>query len=1194
MFKEILVFELNYRFRRLSTYLYFIIFFLIAALSIIGSSGALKGIKVTVGDASGKVFLNAPSTIFILVTLLCYMGLFVITALMGNAVCRDFEHDSYTLFFTKPISKIAYLGGRFVGSIITLTFINMGTALGILVAVLLPIYDQGLVGPFRLIAFIEPYLVIVIPNLSLMGSIFFALTILFRSRRPVYIAAVILFVGYMAGVNLTTDVEKIKIAQLIDPLGLLAFIYDVVEYWTIAEKNSLLIPIKGMLLLNRAIWMSFSVVVMLFGLNKFRFSQFISEKKGASRIRTKETDAEPISKQASLRVVGDFSTFALIRQCCQSTVFEFKGIIKTVPFLAILLAGALFIFSSAPFTNAMYGTTVHPVTYQMLQAVKGDFFLFILIIITFYSGELVWRERDKKMHQLYDTLPIPNWVVFLSKLGALMLVQVVLLMVVMACGILIQTIKGYYNYEIGLYLKDLFGFTLISYLLICVLAMFVQVLVNNKYAGHFVMVGYYLVYAFMRQFGLEHNLYRYASDPGYKYSDMNGYGHYLMPYFYFKIYWGFLAILLAVIAYLFWVRSADISTRLRIHLAKERFSRPMKILAIAAFLAFIGTGSFIYYNTNILNHYRTTYETEELAARYEKLYKRYHNLAQPRITDVKVKVDIFPEQRAFRVKGSYMLKNKTTCPIDSLHLSMPDRDIIINKMQVNRSNRKEFEDKENGYYIYRLAEPLLPGDSMILEFDFNYLTQGFPNRDTNETIVHNGTFFNNTEYFPHIGYDSGIELNVDKMRKAHGLKPKERMAPVDDLQARMNNYIINDADWINFDAVVSTSKEQIALAPGYLQKEWYENDRHYFHYKMDSPIWNFWAFISARYEVKSDTWNNVAIDIYYHKGHEYNVDRMITALKKSFDYFTVNFGPYQHKQVRIIEFPRYRTFAQSFPNTIPYSESIGFIAKIDPASKEIVDFPFYITSHELAHQWWGHQVVGGNVQGATLMSEALSQYSAIMVMKKELGPGQIKKFLRYQLDQYLRGRSDERNKEMPLLLVEDQPYIHYGKGSIVMNALQDYSGEQQLNQALARYIKAVAYQQPPYTNSREFIGYIRQATPEAMQYIIHDMFETITLYDNKVTKFESNKMSDSKYKVVMEIAAKKMRSSELGAETEIPINDWIEIGVFSKDDKELYLTKQKIDKPVMQFTMVVDQRPEKAAIDPYFKLIDRKPDDNYK
>ena len=141
---------------------------------------------------------------------------------------------------------------------------------------------------------------------------------------------------------------------------------------------------------------------------------------------------------------------------------------------------------------------------------------------------------------------------------------------------------------------------------------------------------------------------------------------------------------------------------------------------------------------------------------------------------------------------------------------------------------------------------------------------------------------------------------------------------------------------------------------------------------------------------------------------------MIAATKAGLDYFTTAFGPYQHQQFRIIEFPRYAAFAQSFPNTIPYSEGIGFIARVRPDDPEDIDYPYYVTAHELAHQWWGHQVPGGNVQGETMLVETLAQYSALMVMKRKYGEAKMQRFLRYELDRYLLGRSTEQKKELPL------------------------------------------------------------------------------------------------------------------------------------------------------------------------------------
>ncbi len=161
-----------------------------------------------------------------------------------------------------------------------------------------------------------------------------------------------------------------------------------------------------------------------------------------------------------------------------------------------------------------------------------------------------------------------------------------------------------------------------------------------------------------------------------------------------------------------------------------------------------------------------------------------------------------------------------------------------------------------------------------------------------------------------------------------------------------------------------------------------------------------------------------------------------------------------------------------------------------------------------------------------------------------------------------------------------------------MYALQDYIGEDAINKALAKYIKAVAYQEPPYTTSLEFIEYIKEVTPDSLQYLIEDMFETITLYDNKTVSANVMELAEGKYEVEIITKTQKIRADSLGNEREIPINDWIDVGVLGEEEKLLYLKKHKINKEESIFTIIVDEKPLKAGIDPYNKLIDRKSDDN--
>jgi aminopeptidase N len=458
-------------------------------------------------------------------------------------------------------------------------------------------------------------------------------------------------------------------------------------------------------------------------------------------------------------------------------------------------------------------------------------------------------------------------------------------------------------------------------------------------------------------------------------------------------------------------------------------------------------------------------------------------------------------------------------------------------------------------------------------------------------VVGNGTFFNNS-VLPHIGYQPSLELSDPRDRRRHGLPAQERALARDDARGLADNYVSNDADWISFDATVSTSPDQIAIAPGMLENEWTVRGRRYFHYKMDKPMLDFYAFQSARYAVRHDRWQDVGIDLYYHPGHEYDLERMIRGVRDSLDYYTRNFGPYPLKVVRIVEFPRYATLAQSFPGTIPFSEGLGFIAKVDDNNPKDINYPYYVTAHEMAHQWWGNQLIGGNTRGATVLSETLAEYSALMVMKNSVGPAKMRRFLRYDLNRYLSGRAMETKKELPLADNENQGYLHYAKGSLAMYQLQDVLGEDKVNGVLRALLARYAYASSPYPSVSVLVDALRKVTPPQDAYLIDDLFNHIVLYENHAVSASALRRPDGKYELSLKVFANKLHASELGEEKEVPLNDWIDIGADDKDGNGLVRERRLITQKDNSFKLVLGARPVKAGIDPDNKLIDRKPNDN--
>lgn len=1061
MLPTIALFEARRRLRQPSSAVYFVVYFLVALLFVMASAGAFKGVNMGI-VAGGKTLVNSPVALYTFITLISYFGLWTTAAVMGQAVYQDFESGSAPLFFTLPISRWAYLGGRFLGALLALLVIYSGIGLGCFVATLMPGDEPSLLGPNRLVAYLWPYLVGVIPNLLFTGAIFFAMAALTRNIRAVYVSSVILLVGYLIGLGLMNRIESRALGGLINPLGLNAT-YFTIEYWTVAERNARLVPLTGILLYNRLLWLGVGAAAFGLTLYRFRFAH-ASGGRGAAA----EPEPEPRTDAAPLAVPATTTRPHPIRLLPGLTWLALRETVKSGQFLVLVLAGVLTMILAARSLGSLYGTSTYPVTYAVLEITTGSFGLFLFAITTYYAGELVWRERDARMSQIADALPIPTWLPFLSKLGALFLVQALLLAVVMVTGLCIQVAYGYHHFEIGLYLVDLFVTRLPRLGMVAVLAVALQAIVDNKYVGYFLMVGYYVGVVFLPGFGFEHHLYLYGTAPRAIYSDMNGYGHFVRAIVWFDVYWAAAAVLLAVASSLSWVRGLEGGLRMRARLAGQRFSPGLRAVAAGAGLVFVASGGFIFYNTNVVNHYRTSFQAEELQAEAERAYKAREGDAAPRIVDVTIAVDLYPEERRLAASGTYLLRNKTAEPITRVLVTLDDN-AVLGRLTLGGAAPAR-ADARHGYYDFDLTAPLAPGGEVKLDFELAYHQVGFRNEERESSrLTYNGTFFDNS-WFPHVGYQKGAELADEDTRRKHGLGPRPRMPDLEDEAARRNNYITPDADWMGFDATLSTSPDQTAIAPGDLVRAWDEGGRRHYHYRMARPILGFFAVISARYAVEHAAWNDVGIEIYHQPGHEYNVARMIASIQDSLSYFTRSFGPYQHKLVRILEFPRYQSFAQSFPNTIPYSERIGFIARVDPTNEEDIDYPYYVTAHEVAHQWWGHQVVGADVQGATMLSETLAQYSALMVMKQKYGAGKMKRFLRYELDSYLVGRALEKKKELPLMRVENQPYVHYRKGSLAMYALADYLGEDVVNRSLAAFVARYAYTEPPYPTAKDLVA----------------------------------------------------------------------------------------------------------------------------
>lgn len=1207
MFKEIFLFEIKYRLRRPATWAYFFILLTFGLFVSIGGNG----------PASEKVFVNSPVAIATMLSVISIFGIMLSSAIMGVPVYRDIEHKTENYYFTLPVTEKGYLMGRFLGSLAILFLVSLGFHTGLIIGFAIGPH-AGYIEPdrytaFNLWYFIQPTLTLYWTNFFFAGCLFFSLVSLTKKVMLAYAGGAILFITYLITTTLSQDIENNDLVGLLDPFALNTY-NNTIRYWTPEEQNSMTVGFKGLLLYNRLIWVGLGLLALLYTLFRFDFQRFLNKNFSVKK-KNKNMDSPSISvvSTAIPKVSKVFSNSLNIKLLFRLAVMEFGNIIRDNFFKAILIAAVLFLFFDAWFGFPIYGTPSLPLTYYMLEVKDFTYVILIFILIVFMTGEVLHRERIVSYDQIFGSLPISNRVVYGSKFLALIFVSFVLVNMIMVSGVLNQIIKGYFNFEFDKYFTDLYLIEFPKYITFVMLAFFVHSIVTKKFLGHVTTIAIWVLLFGLNQLAdVNNNLFLYSYAPNYTVSDMNGFGHFGSALFWFRAYWLTLGGALVMIGYLFWKRGTDTGLRARWHIIKDRLNTTTVSLLTILFIACIGIGIFINYNTRTINNYQTAKAGTLYAANYEKTLSKYDKIAMPKVVDVKLYADLKPEERSAQIRTTFLMVNKTNEIIDSLHLNWGSQGLLKKDLKTLTINGekpklgKRFD--EFGYEIYAFDQPIQPNDSVTLNMEVYGYYKGFPNEGAGSEIVYNGTFLNNN-FFPSFGYNAQAELTSDQDRKKYDLPIKDYQAPSQTDPWGLSNLLFNDdADYITFEGIVSTAPDQIAVLPGYLQKEWEENGRKYYSYKMEGELDFFYNISSAKYDVHRETWtgkkeDTVAIEIFHHPTHTYNLDRFVKGVKKSLDYFTENYGPYQYRQLRILEFPRYSTFAQSFPNTVPYAESFGWVGDFDDPND--LDYAFTVTSHEVAHQWWGHQVTPSATRGSNQISESMAEYSSLMVMKREYGVDAMQKFLKEELDRYLRSRANESKFEKTLLDNDNQAYVWYRKGGLILYALQDLIGEDNLNSGFKNYLEVARFRpEAPFTTSLEWFEYIDSVTPDSLKYYLEDSFKKITLYSNKVTDASYKKLGADKYEVTMTIESTKNYFDGNGKLIEEGTKpNLLDIGVFDNDTENaqgmtikspLILKKAWVKPGKSTFTFNTTKPPIKAGIDPYNKMIDRIPDDNIK
>src|SRR5215469_4393165 len=495
MFWEFFKFEMRFRAKSVSTYVYFVVWFFFAFLSVASESFG------PVGNSNGKVLLNGPFANSFNDLGSCLFGVIIIAAIFGTSILRDFQRDTVQLLFTKPVSKFSYLFGRWTASFIVTALVFSGMIFGTFAGTFAPWADHARIGPNVLWWYIQPFLALIIIQIFFLGSLFFTVAALTRKIFIVYLQGVVLFMLYVIGLTVFSATRSLEHfwSGILDPVGFILF-DNITRYWTVIEKNTLLLPwdfsgnSPGVFLYNRLLWttvgvLSLAATWMLFPMSVEALTRRSQSQRAARARAEDEADqkgARPVLVPTVFttpvnRVFGAGTT---LRQYIALSGLRTRTILREVPFWGIAVLMVVLVADNGHFAGKSGGQDVWPVTYLMLNAVEGGSVLFFYIVATLYAGELIWRERDTHFDGIHDALPLRESIDWLSKFTAIGVIELLLLTLTMLTGIVMQAVAGYYHFELLQYFKELYVVTFPQVMECVLLAMFVQTMVSNKFVGH--------------------------------------------------------------------------------------------------------------------------------------------------------------------------------------------------------------------------------------------------------------------------------------------------------------------------------------------------------------------------------------------------------------------------------------------------------------------------------------------------------------------------------------------------------------------------------------------------------------------------------------------------------------------------------------------------------------------------------------
>ncbi|MBX2872277.1 MAG: hypothetical protein KTR30_09255, partial [Saprospiraceae bacterium] len=867
---------------------------------------------------------------------------------------------------------------------------------------------------------------------------------------------------------------------------------------------------------------------------------------------------------------------------------EASAILQSLPFLAVLFT--LFIAMAFElyikfFEGGFYGESWHPYTNLVIETVIEIVPILSKILIVFYSGELIWKAKDMKFDSMLNAVPALNWVFFLSKLATLVLLPMLLIVTTILVCLDFQLVNDFTAIDFRQYL-GLFYYYGVPVLVFSLLAVFIQSIAKNKFLGMGItgLIILSLATPLSSRLGIEHPMLRLGLMPSISYSNMAGYGVEAKSFTIYALYWTTFGIILAILSLKFWHRQLIEPRRVGSKIGWQKWKRSEVIALSLSMMSFLIVGSFFYQKIHTEGQFSNSGASMDYRAQYERKFKAYADLPQLHYAGLKTELDIYPHEEKYTVAAQYELINKNSVPVKQVFISETKK---LSAISLENASLL-FQDTTFGTYLFEFNQPILPQETRTLRYQLSH--QSLPFRP-DHSIVKSGTYLRHEFFDPILAYNRSLELSDLRERKKRGL-PEQKKALSGDQQLLKSQ--VGDGD-VSYETIVSTSADQVALAPGTLVQEWTIDGRNFYRYKYLEENIPVIAYMSAKYDKKNQSCHGIEVEHYYHPGHDINHATIETSTCTTLSYCMENFGPYPFKHLRVAETTSYFPWrGAAHPGLINMVEDKLYL--LDISTNNTFNLVAKQTAEQIAHHWWGMSLAPKNVPGAGFLSFGLTNYTAALVLEKMYGMGALWELNKTSNEHYFRGRTFAAAKEPPLYLEHGEKYLVDGKSGLVLLSIRDLIGEEKFNTALRQLLKQHAQTTTDQVHTLDFIDGLNKVTSAENHQLIDEWMRQIIRYELSIPEVQHKRLPDGRYEITASIAAKRFKTLPSGKEVAIGIDEPLKIGCFDQHPKKVektntlaYLSAHQIQDSLTTIKLVVNTLPKYIGVDPFLT----RPDQNY-